>query len=102
MDQIRAVNEVLLKNLNLALGFLPNTNSAYLSECWRQLEPILVIKLLAGVTLSYGFYKTFELYLTRRKYRHIPGPPTSGYDALIARKLFANSSKLLFDKCVYI
>lgn len=31
-----------------------------------------------GLGLSYFAYKTVRLYLKRRKYRHIPGPPTRG------------------------
>ena len=32
----------------------------------------------AGLSLSYLGYKTVEIFLNRRKYRHIPGPPTKG------------------------
>lgn len=32
-----------------------------------------------GLTSTYLLYKTVRLYLKRRKYRHIPGPPTEGY-----------------------
>lgn len=28
---------------------------------------------------AYVLYKTVRLYLKKRKYRHIPGPPTKGY-----------------------
>lgn len=28
--------------------------------------------------LAYISYRTMSVYLTRRKYRHIPGPPTKG------------------------
>ena len=34
--------------------------------------------LTAGLGLSYVAYRTVITYLNRRKYRHIPGPPTKG------------------------
>lgn len=34
--------------------------------------------LTAGLSLSYVAYRTVITYLNRRKYRHIPGPPTKG------------------------
>ena len=33
---------------------------------------------VGGVTTSYVVYKTVRFYLKKRKYRHIPGPPTNG------------------------
>lgn len=33
----------------------------------------------SGVILSFWAYITVSIYLKRRKYRHIPGPPTKGY-----------------------
>lgn len=36
-----------------------------------------------GLTSTYLLYKTVRLYLKKRKYRHIPGPPTEGYLLLI-------------------
>ena len=38
-----------------------------------------ILQLLGGITSSYIFYKGFRIYLARRKYRHIPGPPTKGF-----------------------
>ena len=32
-----------------------------------------------GLSTSYILYKLVEFYLNKRKYRHIPGPPTEGY-----------------------
>lgn len=34
--------------------------------------------IIAGLGVSYALYATFKLYLVRRKYAHIPGPPNSG------------------------
>ena len=100
MEQIRIIQGELSMNLNLALSLLPNSSNADLSKlrvdasalsdylnalisnAKSEFKPIHVIKLLAGVTLSYGIYKTVGIYLTRRKYRHIPGPEASGYSIL--------------------
>lgn len=32
-----------------------------------------------GLSTSYLLYKLVKFYLYKRKYRHIPGPPTNGY-----------------------
>ena len=32
-----------------------------------------------GLSTSYLLYKIVRFYLFKRKYRHIPGPPTKGY-----------------------
>nr|UOU03257.1 cytochrome P450 3049B1-1 [Brachionus rubens] len=37
-----------------------------------------LLALLAGVGLTTFGYKTLQIYLLRRKYRHIPGPKTQG------------------------
>ncbi len=34
--------------------------------------------LAVGLTASYVIYKFGKTYLVRRKYKHIPGPPTKG------------------------
>ena len=36
------------------------------------------VKIGVGVVGVYWFYKTVKIYVMRRKYAHIPGPPTSG------------------------
>ena len=33
---------------------------------------------IAGSVISLFCYKTFKIYLARKKFRHIPGPPTHG------------------------
>lgn len=41
----------------------------------------VILRLLVGlavVLLLILAYKTVKIYLLRRKYRHIPGPPTNG------------------------
>jgi hypothetical protein len=38
-----------------------------------------ISQLLGGLASSYIIYKTIRIYLIRRKYRHIPGPPTKGF-----------------------
>ena len=35
---------------------------------------------LAGLATSYLIYRIARIYLKRRKYRHIPGPPTKGFE----------------------
>ena len=37
-----------------------------------------VLKLVGAFAGAYFIYKTAKIYLVRRKYRHIPGPPTKG------------------------
>lgn len=37
-----------------------------------------VVIALSGLGASYFLYKTLKLYLKKRKFRHIPGPPTRG------------------------
>ena len=34
--------------------------------------------IVAGLGASYAVYSTVKIYLLRRKYAHIPGPPNSG------------------------
>ena len=41
-----------------------------------------LFKLLTGFVVIYSVYKTGKIYLIRRKYKHIPGPPTKGYCCL--------------------
>lgn len=36
------------------------------------------LSVLLGTGLAFLAYKTFKIYLLRRKYRHIPGPKTKG------------------------
>lgn len=41
----------------------------------------VIFKLLLGLALALlaiVVYKTVKIYLIRRKYRHLPGPPTNG------------------------
>ena len=38
----------------------------------------IFVTLVVGGFLLFFIYKTFDIYLKRRKYRHIPGPPTNG------------------------
>jgi hypothetical protein len=35
-------------------------------------------KSLSGLIVGFILYKTFQMYLKKRKYAHIPGPPTKG------------------------
>jgi hypothetical protein len=37
-----------------------------------------LLKLVATLASSYTIYKTIQIYLIRRKYRHIPGPSANG------------------------
>ena len=47
--------------------------------------------ILAGLTASFILYKAGKIYLTRRKYRHIPGPKTNG----ILGFFFGNTSDII-------
>lgn len=38
-----------------------------------------LLKIVGGLAGAYFIYKTGKTWLIRRKYRHIPGPPTKGY-----------------------
>ena len=41
-----------------------------------------ILKLMGGFVGLFGvyiIYRAGKIYLVRRKYRHIPGPPTKGY-----------------------
>jgi hypothetical protein len=57
---------------------------------------------IAGSVIGLFCYKTFKIYLARKKFRHIPGPPTHGIlgfylgnlDELVA---VMNSGKILAD-----
>ena len=41
--------------------------------------PLNAALILAGLTTVYIIFKAGKIYFLRRKYRHIPGPPTNGY-----------------------
>lgn len=62
-----------LKSLNLDINNLKLTAN-------DSLRPRNIAILATGLGLSYCAYKTYLLYLKRRKYRHIPGPPTNGFE----------------------
>ena len=59
-----------IKSLNLDINNLKLT----------AIRPRNIAILATGLGLSYCAYKSFLLYLKRRKYRHIPGPPTNGFE----------------------
>lgn len=42
-----------------------------------------LIKIGAVFGASLLLYKIFKIWLAKRKYRHIPGPPTPGFDSYI-------------------
>jgi hypothetical protein len=37
-----------------------------------------LFKIVLVFSFAYSIYKTIQIYLLRRKYRHIPGPPANG------------------------
>ena len=41
-------------------------------------KPKNVAIIVGGLAASYAVYSTVKIYLLRRKYAHIPGPPSSG------------------------
>ena len=41
--------------------------------------PKNILLFTLGLSTSYLLYKFVGFYLYKRKYRHIPGPPTKGY-----------------------
>ena len=63
---------------------------------WLNLRPSSIVKLLMSLAASYVTYKTVSIYLTKRKYSHIPGLETSGY--FFTHFKFLNKS---FNNCIY-
>lgn len=59
-----------------------NITDIGLKDIRKSIVDCLKPKNVALTTISLGFgyfaYKTVQIYLIRRKYRHIPGPPTKG------------------------
>ena len=41
-------------------------------------KPKNVAIIVGGLAASYAVYSTYKIYILRRKYAHIPGPPCSG------------------------
>ena len=58
---------------------LSNLVSAHVSRRLLTIKPADIGLVLLGTAVSYGTYKIVKIYLTRRKYRHIPGPSTPGF-----------------------
>ncbi len=50
-----------------------------------------VVGILAGTLASFVLYKAGRIYLIRRKYRHIPGPSTTG----VIGYFFGNTSDIV-------
>lgn len=44
-------------------------------------------KLIGGLAAFYVIYKAGRIYLIRKKYDHIPGPPAKGYNKQILSNL---------------
>ena len=41
-------------------------------------KPKNIAFICLGLSASYALYSTYKIYILRRKYAHIPGPPCSG------------------------
>jgi hypothetical protein len=68
----------MVKNLKLKL-FMAHKNLLTMIE----INPIKICQALGGITASFILYKAVRIYLIKRKYNHIPGPPTKGFDLFI-------------------
>jgi len=66
----RDLNEFIALNGDKDFNWLKNI----LSKC----DAKTILKIIASLVTSIAVYKTSKMYLQRRKYKHIPGPPTSG------------------------
>lgn len=44
-----------------------------------------ILFLALGLGVSYIAYSIFQFYLKKKKYHHIPGPPTNGYFVALNR-----------------
>jgi hypothetical protein len=63
--------------------FTERLSNLYMHSLDISINKVLdLFKLFTGVVFIYAIYKTGKLYLIRRKYKHIPGPPTKGYACL--------------------
>ena len=40
-------------------------------------ESVIAVS-ISGAVLAYFFYISYDIYVKRKKYRHIPGPPANG------------------------
>ena len=62
--------------------FFDSNLKSYFIQLFRRKIKMRLVRDVAGIftTLVVGYvgYKTLRIYLLRRKYRHIPGPPTKG------------------------
>lgn len=47
-------------------------------------KPKNMLIAVSGVGASYFVYLTIKLYRKKRRYRHIPGPPTRGYIFIVS------------------
>jgi hypothetical protein len=60
---------------------LEKLSNIYLQSLDLSMNKIFdLFKLLTGFFAIYVVYKTGKIYLIRKKYKHIPGPPTKGFD----------------------
>ena len=62
----------------------------------------MLIGLSSGAFFAYFFYKTYSIYLVRKKYRDIPGPPTNGilgfyFGNFLEVRAAAKSGRLVLD-----
>jgi hypothetical protein len=62
---------------------------------------LVALKIAAGITSivsGYIIYKAVKIYILRRKYRHIPGPETKGFNFFELRNLITFTSYLILIK----
>ena len=48
----------------------------------------IIISVSVGAVLAFVGYRIFNIYLKRKKYSHIPGPPADGLFGFIFGNLF--------------
>ena len=68
------MSSIQLKALNL-----PESLDDLLRAIMDYSTPKNILLFTLGLSTSYLLYKFVKFYLYKRKYRHIPGPPTNGY-----------------------
>ncbi len=62
------------------------------------LKPRNVAIAACGLGASWFFHFTFKLYRLRKKYRHIPGPPSKGYESVFIRAFTMVYTSFLFQE----
>lgn len=59
-------------NLNDLKGFMTQLRDV-------KITPKNTLKCVTAIGITFWLYKSYKIYLKRRKLKHIPGPPANGY-----------------------